>query len=844
MTSELSARLTSFFQSSQKPVIFLGAGASARAGLPTWASLISQLAESIRSTDPLVAQIMRERVAEGDLTGAFDFYLLSNKTLEGDKAKTIRRLLNDYDASAIEDLAALPFKSCITTNFDRSFHDAFAMARKSAAIDFKLGDPSFREAAWETGPYVARIHGAVEHYKSLILAESQFHKLLNNDQYLDLLGEVFLRRNVLFIGFSFYDPAIKHVLTQLHQRYGSSADGRHLAVIPDNMSSEFLTRANRLNIEVITYSPDNNHEELWSAISRIRATPDAPRADTGPFNATKKFLAACIARARTAEGDLALKDAILEGVVSAIIQSAAPNAISHPDILEHIRLSLGLKESDSRPMVDRALSALADSDLILRQKGSTRTKFQWKGDIFADDSLQSSISSLTQSVVDRAKLQEKWEIGPDVKPRIDAFFQHLVERRGWDLGAAFAAGRPPDNVDMAATFEDCGFPMAAYDKERLTRVLSAVVERPTLEEAKVLSELGRMSFALEMAFRSPRSVLLRQAILPRRIYFDASVLLPAIVPGHPFQQTYIDAIERLKRASAAAASGLELSVCSVYLNEIITHKRNAEAMAREAGEEFVRMAHSDALYRGSANSNVFVGAFANMRLSHKNIEFCDFLAEHAPYKTEAQLETWLGKKGLRVVKGAKIGRYAAIYSALETSNANSLTRGKNPILIEHDAVQLAILDKEVAAKYRTIFITADRQLRDAASAANIPFASEAIMSHVGLVQFIDLMLGGVNEGVGLTQMLWSSRVSAQSTAVRSYFVSRALEEYDAGIAMAMPDLIDQHAFVADRELKRLGVNLESENPAQRVAALRVLGSLEANYFRAMNEAVERIDRGD
>jgi len=55
---------------------------------------------------------------------------------------------------------------------------------------------------------------------------------------------------------------------------------------------------------------------------------------------------------------------------------------------------------------------------------------------------------------------------------------------------------------------------------------------------------------------SPRQSLFKSHALPQRVYFDASVLLPAIVPGHPFNKLYRETVDRLIKAASQAGVGL------------------------------------------------------------------------------------------------------------------------------------------------------------------------------------------------------------------------------------------------------------------------------------------------
>lgn len=847
--SVVPGALQRFFESATNPVIFTGAGVSVRTGLPTWKALVIQLAEQLRRADPLTTQMMLECVNEGDYTTAIDYFNITKKMVEGEKLRILKDQFKKFDAKSISAVGELPFKSCITTNFDRSILDAIAIARQTTAVDYKYGDASFRQAQWEDSLFVARIHGAAEYPESIILSDGQFDALLKDDVYKDLLRDCFINRNVLFMGFSFYDPAIKHVFTEIDKRFGPATPGRHMALLPEDISSEFLSKASRLNIEIIKYDPVNHHASLWMGIESFNKTkfaqPNMPPAVTiTPFDATKRYLAACYSRAKTQDSSTALRHVVIEGVVSALLQEAAPTSLTRADILEKVRLQLGIKGKDAEKILNKATKSLIDDGLCIKQNGSrvSGVRYAWKGEAAEESMLDASINTLCRSFADRAFLEEKWSVSEAIKLKIIALFHHLIKRRGWDLGAAFASGKTPENISIEAVLAECNLKLVAFDQERALRVLKNMLFHPTAEESKLLGELGRVSFAMELAFHAPERTLLHKMVLPRDIYFDANVLLPALIPGHPFSSIYKEAIKSLKEAAASAAVKLNLNVCAGYLNEVISHRNLAINYYNEAGADFAKISRSDALYNGTSNLNVFVGAYANWVNQNTEIDFLKFLAEYAPYRNETDLKAWLTRLGFTIIPAIKNTRYPEYYSALEKSYAGPLSAGKRPILIEHDSIQLAVLREELERGNRCLFVTSDRGLQNIVSELKGISVSEAIIGHVGLVQLIEMMLGGISEGAGLTELLWSSRISNSTQAIRSHLVSLGLSQYDDGIAMTMPEIIEQFSELAASELERAGVDLDSEDPKRRVQAFKALGALEENYMKNMNEAARALEK--
>ena len=845
----VATALNKFFEASSSPILFAGAGVSMLAGLPDWKELLSQMAESVRSADALTANHMLQCVARGSLTKAADYFWLTDDVLDGDKQGTLKRLLGTYDSKSLESLASLPFKGVLTTNFDRSIIDAIATARKLVPRDYRLGDATFSMAAWETELYVARIHGCIEAPQSMVLSESQFDRLLDNLPYIDLLTQTFLHKSVLFLGFSFYDPAIKYVLEQIDKRFGTAAPGRHLAILPETNASELIQKANRLNIAVVKYDTTDHHRALWDGIAAYakplsRAPARTVVATDHPYAAAKQYLAACYARASVASEHTPLREVVIEGILSASLQECHPKSLGLADLHERVRKALGLKGKEVNVLVDSAVKELIDAKLVRKHKeeGVKGAHFAWIGAPEVSSTLDHAIETLKTSICNRAYVQEGWRPPKHVTDVIGAFLREITHKRGWDLGAAFAAGKAPDNVSFRPVLVECGHGLSAFDRERVERTIESLFQRPTEQDAVILGELGRISFAIELAFQAPRTTLLHKATLPRRLYFDANLLLPAFVDGHPHFQTYGDTLRRLQAASASAGHNLQLVAYSGYLNEMMHHRNAALTYAKEAGQDFEALARSDAMYHGPGNINVYLGAYVNARENGQPPGFENFLRRVAPYTTERELRQWIEKRGFIVAQSGKNSTYLKIYDILERSNAAKLSNGKQPILVEHDALQLTLVQSDYQRGEKALFVTADRQLYEDIASSQFSHLAEFMVSHIGIVQLVDLLVGFGGEERVFGDLLWSTNVSERAHRVRSYLTIEALNRYDAALAMDMHSVVEAKADAISNQIEREGMDLESHDPVTRVKAFKSLGTLEANFFAGMSEAIEKLKR--
>ncbi|UWE17854.1 hypothetical protein [Herbaspirillum huttiense] len=620
-----------------------------------------------------------------------------------------------------------------------------------------------------------------------------------------------------------------------------------MALLPESTeATELIQKAARLNIRVQKYSPNDKHAELWNGVAdyarnlkrnaeaKLVMTPVSTAAH--PFEDTKKYLAACYARASVRSDESPLRAIVVEGMLSAALQDEHPKSMGLADMQEQIRKSLGLKGAEVSLLVEYSLKQLIEAGLVRKHAaddGGKGSRYAWKSASKESSTLDDAIETLKESICKRAYALLGWNPPANVADTVKILMKEVIHQRGWDLGAAFASGKAPEVVSIRQILMSYGLKLSAFDRERLEQVLTNMFQHPTEVEASLLGELGRVSFALELAFQAPRTTLLHKATLPSRLYLDANILLPALVEGHPHHQIYKNTLERLRSASNTAGDRVTLVACYGYLNEMISHKNAAIEYARDAGVDFDDIARNDATYNGPGNINVYVGAYANAKANGWKLNFESFLARVAPYATEIELSKWLEKKGISVIRPIKNGAYLEIYSHLERTNASKLTVGKQPILVEHDALQLAVLSDDATKGIRSIFVTADRKLYNDLldSKSKYKGLTEFMVSHIGIVQLVDLLVGLKNEDKAFGNMIWSSHVSEKSQQLRSYLTLEALTKYDVGLSMDMHAIVEAQSESIAEQLDRQGQDLGSLDSKNRIQAFRSLGTLEADFFR-------------
>ena len=848
----LVAKIEKFFRTSQDPVLFAGAGVSVRAGLPTWREYIGRIAHQANEFDPLTTQIMQARLNEGDLLTAADLYFLCHKIPENRKQQIMVKPFEEYDSSLILPLVNLPFQKIVTTNYDRCLFDAYATAHKTSPREVNLNDPTLRSAPYESNLYIARIHGRIEIPESMILSGRQFAALQEHNDYNSFLMHIFSRKQVLFVGFSFLDPAIKAVFTSIQQNIGACHEGTHVALVPHGSRPDLVSQLAKFNIETLFYPSNGDHDELWSVFSSVSYTPnpdvDSQEIRHEPFDRVRRYLATAYARNRLGAKRKPLRHAILEGMVAEILRRQ-PDMYVQPDaVVDALHDELHLRKEMIRNLVHTALDRLTEDNLCSKNVSPTMS-YKWEER--EDTYFENAITELVNGVITRYIVRQGGRETEDVRNCIDEMIRNLLLFRGWDLGVSFASRKVPDGVDFYFILENttaCDCFSTSIESRRIVESVRDMCQKPDSKQSELLYELGRLSFGLELVLEAPRDTLLHALTLPERIYLDTNIILPAIVPNHPFHDLYNRAINRLLEAAAESMLRMELVISRDFVEEIIGHRNIAVREYELMQPNMIEELKKDVVLYGSRNINVYLSGYINSNDIRNNpdMDFMEFLNKYAPYSNIAELKGWLAKKGISVVNKHDLiagdDSYPKILHAMEIEFSDLITRRvRTAEVVAHDAMQLAGLNKDYKAGRRSIFVTADRQLREFVSSSRYAYLGNAIVSNTGLVQLVDLLIGEDFDPKGFVTLIWSSKVSSKSEQIRGFLIDRALESYDQAMAMEMPNLIDQ---VTESILgtSDMDLNWESSNPKERAKIRKYIDGFEDEYYEGMRESIERKEK--
>src|SRR5688500_8458653 len=202
--------------------VFIGAGVSAAAGLPTWERLVDELAERSGLDGELRAGLARLPPQDSAALLARE---LGREQLE---AFVKERFGPGSYALAHALIADLPVQEFVTTNYDPLVEQAAAdIGRRVRVLPFEEATPG--------SPWLLKLHGDAAHPESVVLTREEYLQLGDTRAALaGVLHSLLLTRHVLVVGTSMLDAALIRLGQQLRsalQLQGQASGRRNGTVL-------------------------------------------------------------------------------------------------------------------------------------------------------------------------------------------------------------------------------------------------------------------------------------------------------------------------------------------------------------------------------------------------------------------------------------------------------------------------------------------------------------------------------------------------------------------------------------------------------------------------------------
>jgi hypothetical protein len=208
----------------QELVLFLGAGISQAAGLPSWSGLLHELAGRELATDPDFGRL-----------GPLDQGRLLQKRLP--TGRTLGQAVADRLAAGHYSLthallAALPVAEAVTTNYDRLFEMA------STAIDRPVDVLPYQETGGGRR-WLLKLHGCVSQPTDIVLTREDYLRYdAARAALAGLVQGLLITRHMLFIGFSLADDNFHRIADAVRRAVRREPFGTSLSVAGNRLLQE------------------------------------------------------------------------------------------------------------------------------------------------------------------------------------------------------------------------------------------------------------------------------------------------------------------------------------------------------------------------------------------------------------------------------------------------------------------------------------------------------------------------------------------------------------------------------------------------------------------------------
>jgi hypothetical protein len=225
--------------------IFVGAGVSIGAGYPSWKTLLHEIGEELGVSSADVS----------DLAALAQWHIRRSSG-----ATKIRQVIRNEIGvehpvpSTLEIVARFPVRHIWTTNYDTLIERAFGALMRPLDVISSAPDLSLKPRAGAVRLY--KMHGTVGQLNDVVISTDDYELFRSKrGAYMPLLQAHLSSLSVLFLGLSFTDPNVRHVLSLIRETF-TEAPPEHFAIVRPPQPEEYR------NAE--EYHARLKQHELWA----------------------------------------------------------------------------------------------------------------------------------------------------------------------------------------------------------------------------------------------------------------------------------------------------------------------------------------------------------------------------------------------------------------------------------------------------------------------------------------------------------------------------------------------------------------------------------------------------
>ena len=415
--------------------LFIGAGASMGAGLPSWSGLLQELASEL---------VINER--EFKALGALDKAKIIDRRLQKvnrDLGKEISQRLHTRHFSLTHALMrSLPTDAVLTTNYDALYE----MAYKSASFTGNKLSILPYNPQLQSERFLLKMHGCINHPDDIVLTRKDYMRYSQKRSILGgVLQSTLLTKHILYVGFSLTDSNFQTLFDTVRNHYDKDVSPKKSSFTPSSPRKTKTDECFRLcerNTAILLKSRELE-KELWNNDVDIVSI-------SSTNNTADKASYASLARKQDIFLDVLTSECILKTGVTSLLDPRYEPLLSEP-------------ESKLKQIIEDFVRQIEENDIVFQSKSFSIVETMINtlggnihfshveplGDLFADTSITDcskiKIEALkvyaeavryeSQNDMDNALLQYKksFTLWPGVGESVTAFYRN--KRNDIDMDA-------------------------------------------------------------------------------------------------------------------------------------------------------------------------------------------------------------------------------------------------------------------------------------------------------------------------------------------------------------------------------------------------------------------------
>jgi hypothetical protein len=589
-------------------VFFVGAGVSVGAGYPLWKDATKQALEKAekQGLETTAANHARTKLLQEQYYQVFG--ILQDELPTATFHNIAQTVFSGHDKPCQTHhlLTKVKCRGVITTNFDNCLEEAAIREGRGMPLQ------DCAEAVASDKFFVARPHGSISVPRTMVLSTSDWRRVEEDGGYRNLLAHCVGSNQFVFLDYSMRDPDFNRMWDQLLQERTFRSPAIYCCAkgnLADDRREAFRSR----NVQVLEFVDDGSFAFINRVLEALAKQMPIDRSTKHPITTEAERIAQELERyvlisllfspAQQNRLVLVAKALILEFFVATVADKSALERV-----FRYVTAALGQDSLTIRQAVEAAIQELGKAKLV--QSDGSHIEVDRK-ELTAINEEALRFDRAQSNWVRRALAFQSESLGQEREANdsanIDQLLEQVLMESGRDVAELFLFNRPPR--DELAKIEDA---VNRFCKEKglgarqtlYKKTITQMVLDPGEEEEDILFKKLQSYFIASAYVLDPTSErLLSEYAKDHCVYFDSSVILPALAAGHPSQKVY----KRL--LSRSRALGMRLRVTRDMANEVWANIRSAAGAFREF--ERTRVSLQDVLQGyvkiyGPGNGNVFL----------------------------------------------------------------------------------------------------------------------------------------------------------------------------------------------------------------------------------------------